>query len=208
MLAPVSETPMRRLLILAAALALAACASRHGTREKPIWPHPEAPVVTPPAQPQPQPQPQPEVVPDPSPGVPEAIPPPSAGRPKPPLPNYPRSAEQVSGSAVASLIRQAQQQRTARQPAQAAATLQRALRIEQRNYFAWALLAQTQLDQGLHDLAESSAMKSNSLARGNVYVELENWKTISAARAAQKDSEGAMQAQARVEQLQQLLAPR
>jgi hypothetical protein len=45
-------------------------------------------------------------------------------------------------------------------------------------------------------------MKSNSLARGNVYVELENWKVIRAARDAQGDAIGSLQAQSKLDDLQ------
>ena len=64
------------------------------------------------------------------------------------------------------------------------------------------MLAQVYLDQQNYDQAISVAGKSNSLARGNVYVELTNWKTISAARSAQGDSIGALQAQSKVDEIQ------
>ena len=93
-------------------------------------------------------------------------------------------------------------QRAAGQPQQAQATLERALRIEPRNYFVWSALAQTHLDQKNYEQAASVAAKSNSLARGNLYVELENWKTIRAARVATGNASGAEQAQARIDSIQ------
>ncbi|HUP92117.1 MAG TPA: tetratricopeptide repeat protein [Solimonas sp.] len=202
---PLNQKLPRQLPVLLLALVLGACASQHGTHERPGWPYPEPPIID-----QGQRQSRPETVPDNSPGVPQPLPPeqggvaPDSGRRA--APNFPRTAEAISGSAVASLIRQAQAHRAAGQPAQAAASLERALRIEPRNYFVWAALAQTHLDQRNYDQAESVALKSNSLARGNVYVEQENWKTIAAARRALGNAEGAQQAQARVDQIQRMLS--
>src|SRR3546814_20444286 len=82
-------------------------------------------------------------------------------------------------------MKRASDYRKAGQPDQAAGTLERALRIEPRNYFVWSALAQAYLAQKNYAQAESMAQKSNALARGNVYVALENWKTISAAASAQ-----------------------
>ncbi|MGH8505276.1 MAG: hypothetical protein ACRETM_04845, partial [Stenotrophobium sp.] len=84
-------------------------------------------------------------------------------------------------------------------------TLGRALRIEPRNYFVWSALASTYLDQKDYGQAENVAMKSNSLARGNIYVDVQNWATIRDARAAAGNVNGAAQAQAQVEAYQQQL---
>lgn len=123
-----------------------------------------------------------------------------------PAPAVPRSAEEISGAAVTSLMRQARGSLSAGQPAQAASALERALRIEPRNYFVWSLLAKTYLAQNNYAQADSVAGKSNALARGNVYVELENWRTIAAARRAQGDAAGAEDARARAEDLERSLA--
>lgn len=128
-----------------------------------------------------------------------------ASLPSQPLPDFPRSADQVSGSAVASLIRQAQAARAARQPEQAQAKLERALKIEPRNYFAWSALAATYLDQKNYEQAISVAGKSNSLARGNIYVELDNYRVIQEARQALGESDAAFQAKARADEIQQRL---
>ena len=80
--------------------------------------------------------------------------------------------------------------------------LERAQRIEPRNYFVWSSLARVYLDKKDYDNAESVALKSNSLARGNIYVELENWKIIAAARQAQGDAIGALQAQSKADEIQ------
>jgi len=209
MLSP-EVTMLPRVLILSiVALALAACAPQRGTREA-VWPWPEPPS----GKPVP-PRPSPNLPAEPVPGMPSPIPPsgpqpvpvePSViPMPAPPPPDAPRSAEAISGQAVSSLVKQARAQRAAGQPQQAQALLERAQRIEPRNYFVWSALAQSHLDQKNFDQAESLAQKSNSLARGNVYVELENWKTIRASRAARGDAAGVQRAQERIDAIQQAL---
>ena len=133
------------------------------------------------------------------------------GKPKPleeepaPPPSYPRKAAEISGQAVVTLMRQASEASAAGQYELAASHLERAQRIEPRNYFVWSALAKVYLNQDEFDQAISVAGKSNSLARGNVYVELENWKIIAAAREARGDSIGALQAQARADEIERLL---
>lgn len=175
-------------------LALAGCASTQGTRETVSRPRPPVGQVLPPEVAPGVPSPLPPVQPEMTPAEPVVV--------APPPPDLPRSAESISGAAVTSLVRQARSQRAAGQPQQAQATLERALRIEPRNYFVWSALAQTHLDQKNYEQAASVAAKSNSLARGNLYVELENWKTIRAARVATGNASGAEQAQARIDSIQ------
>lgn len=122
------------------------------------------------------------------------------------LATYPQTAESISGPAVISLLKQAADARAAGQPGQATAALERALRIEPRNYFVWSALATTYLQSKVYEQAESVAKKSNSLARGNVYVEQENWRVIHEVRIALGDADGAVQAQSHVDAIQQLLS--
>lgn len=174
-----------RILAVLLVLGLAAC------QTAPVKPQP---------QPQPVPQPLPTLppIPEPRPVLPTPLPPPPVSAPK--------TAEQISGAAVTSLMKQAREYRSAGQPAKAAGVLERALRIEPRNYFAWSALGQAYLEQKNYAQAESMALRSNALARGNVYAELENWKTIAAARQARGDSSGAAQAQTQIEMLQARLS--
>ena len=118
------------------------------------------------------------------------------------VPTYPKAAEDISSQAVVSLMKQARTARAAGQFDQASGALERAQRIEPRNYFVWSSLARVYLDKKDYDNAESVALKSNSLARGNIYVELENWKIIAAARQAQGDAIGALQAQSKADEIQ------
>jgi tetratricopeptide (TPR) repeat protein len=184
-------SPIRFLTCLLAAAVLGGCASSHGT--KGAWPYPDEPRA-PSSSPQQEQQ---------SPGVPSPIP---AQQPDKPLASYPKSADDISNAAVLSLLNQAREQRSAGNFDQAAAALERAVRIEPRNYFVWAALAQVHLDQHSFDEAETVAQRSNSLAHGNLYVEVENWKTIAAARNGRGDAGGAQDAQAKVDEMQRTLA--
>lgn len=184
---------LSRLLLLLIALGLAACQTTRSTKE--VWPYPEPPVATRPVPPDSVP---PTVtVPPGTPGGEVEVQPPEPR----PVPNYPRTAEQISGGAVTSLMKQARQHLAAGKPDQAAGVLERAVRIEPRNYFVWSALGQSYLAQKNYAQAESVAQKSNVLARGNAWVELENWKTIAASRLARDDGSGAQAAQTRIEEL-------
>ena len=179
---------LNRSLLLFVLVAVAGCQTMRGTHQESGGQLPPASVPLPPAGPGEQPEPL-----QPQPVVPQA------------QTNYPQSAAEISGPAVSSLLRKAQAQRAAGEFPQAAAPLGRALRIEPRNYFVWSALASTYLDQKDYGQAENIAMKSNSLARGNVYVDVQNWAIIRDARAAAGNVDGAAQAQAQVEACQQQL---
>lgn len=114
----------------------------------------------------------------------------------------PRNAEEVSGQAVLSLLNQARVERDRGRAEQAMAALERAQRLEPRNPFIWQQLAATHLAQNRLLEAENMAQRSNSLARGNPYIEIENWRTIAAARLARGDSAGVAEAEARMAQMQ------
>ena len=182
--------------VLAMVLLLAACQTARGRHEG-TWP---------PEQSQPSSRPLPGTSPNgvPAPvgtGTPQAVPlPPPAA-----LPNYPKAADEISSGAVLSLMRKANEQRASGNLDQAASTLERAQRIEPRNYFVWSALADTYLQQKNYEQAISVARKSNSLGRGNVYVEQQNWRVIHDASAANGDADGAALAQARMDAIQQLL---
>ncbi|HEY1075861.1 MAG TPA: tetratricopeptide repeat protein [Fontimonas sp.] len=190
---------VRRLAVIGLVASLAACAGSEGQRR--VWGDDDPGVLVVP----------PGTTPPPRSAQPEPVPAVGEGGAANPLPAYPRSAEEISGAAVTSLMRQARTALDAGQPAQAAAALERALRIEPRNYFVWSLLGKSYLAQQNFSQADNVAGKSNALARGNLYVELENWKTIATARDAMGDQAGADVAQQRLQALQQRLdgaAPR
>lgn len=116
---------------------------------------------------------------------------------------YPRSAEAVSGPAVLGLLERAREQLEAGRPELAVAALETALDIEPRNPFVWQQLASTHLAQHLPDQAEHKAQRSTSFARGNPWIEAENWRLIAAARQERGDLAGARLARARMTEIQE-----
>ena len=192
-----------KIFLLTLTLVFAGCSTERGIRES----HRSAPQ-------------RPPVVSKPLPsggdvGQPSAIAPPVSEAPviaAPVMPDasqlatFPKSAESISGPAVIALLKQASDARAAGQTGQATAALERALRIEPRNYFVWSALATTYLQSKDYEQAESVAKKSNSLARGNVYVGQENWRVIHEVRVALGDADNAAAAQAHVDAIQQLLS--
>jgi len=101
--------------------------------------------------------------------------------------------------AVLALLESAQSQQQAGNYEQAAAALERALRLEPRNAMLWHRLAQVRLSQGQWRNAIDFAAKSNSLAGGERKLQASNWLVIAQAKERQGDREGAQAARARVE---------
>ena len=146
--------------------------------------------------------------------TPYPTPVPRPTEPAPPTPSpygyredtgFPRSPEAVSGPAVLRLLGQARSEVAAGRPEQAIAALETALDIEPRNPFVWQQLASTHLAQHLPDQAENKAQRSNSFARGNPWIELENWRLIAAARQERGDLAGVRQARERMTELREQL---
>jgi tetratricopeptide (TPR) repeat protein len=113
----------------------------------------------------------------PSPGpVPESVPAPEAP---------------VGGPAVVALFASARTDSAAGRLGNAAASLERALRIEPRNPRLWQELARVRFAQGDWAQAESVAKRSNSWAGGDAALRADNWRLIAQAREARGDGEGA-----------------
>jgi len=184
----------RILVLLLPVLLLGACATSGSSSVGKVWPAP--PSSTP--APQPNQPPPPE-----APGTPTIPTPIEPVKPTPP--SYPSDPAAISGQAVVSLMEQASQARADGKLDVAAANLERAVRIEPRNYFVWSALASVYLAQGQAEQAERVAQKSNSLARGNPHVELVNWRLIANCRQAQGDATGALQAQAEADEVERTL---
>ncbi len=83
---------------------------------------------------------------------------------------------------VQALLNKAEAQYAAGDLNAAAATLERALRIEQRNPHLWNRLARIRLAQGDRAQAASLAAKSNTLAVGDETLRRDNARIITAAR--------------------------
>lgn len=78
----------------------------------------------------------------------------------------------------------------------AAATMERAIRLEPRNARLWQELARLRLKQKEFVQAENVALRSNALTRGDSALRTENWHIIAQAREARGDAEGARSARA------------
>jgi len=76
----------------------------------------------------------------------------------------------------------------------AAASFERALRIEPRNPALWHELAKLRLQQGQYLQAEGLAAKSNGWAGGNKALRAGNWRIIGQARLKRGDYPGAQSA--------------
>jgi predicted Zn-dependent protease len=85
--------------------------------------------------------------------------------------------------------------------ANAAASLERALRIEPRNPRLWQELARVRLQQGQYVQAESVAARSSSWAGSDSSLRAENWRLIAQAREARGDTDGARAARESAEKI-------
>ncbi len=107
------------------------------------------------------------------------------------LPAPPAHTENL---AIAGLLLGARTDAAAGRLANAAASLERALRIEPRNPRLWQELARVRLKQGDYAQAESTAARSNSWAGSDNALRADNWRLIAHAREARGDAEGARMA--------------
>jgi Tfp pilus assembly protein PilF len=104
--------------------------------------------------------------------------------------------------AVLALFEQAHSEAAENKLQSAAATVERALRIEPRNPWLWQELARLHLEQGDPAQAESLAARSNTWAGNDRTLRAANWRLIGAARTARGDSDGAQAAEARAVELE------
>jgi predicted Zn-dependent protease len=108
----------------------------------------------------------------------------------------------TSSPAVVALLGQAENQANSGDLEAAAASLERAIRIEPRNPLLWYHLATLRLAQQEAAQAEQLAVKSNSLAAGNRLQQSRNWRLIARAREALGDGTGARAAERRARELE------
>lgn len=93
--------------------------------------------------------------------------------------------------AVVALLDNAEKERMAGRMDHAAAAIERAVGLEPQNALLWSRLAAIRLAQGNWQQASVLASRSNSLARNNRPVQLQNWRIIAQAKARMDDSAGA-----------------
>ena len=96
----------------------------------------------------------------------------------------PEAQQRRENVAIAGLMESARADSAAGRLANAAASLERALRIEPRNPRLWQELARVRLKQGEYAQAESLAARSNSWAGSDSALRAENQRLIEEAREA------------------------
>ena len=106
---------------------------------------------------------------------------PAPEAPPPPAPEAPAIKE---NAAIAGLMQSARDDAAAGKLVQAAATLERALRIEPRNPRLWHELAKVRLRQGDTAQAANLAARSNSFAGSDSQLRAANQAIIEQARTA------------------------
>ncbi len=89
--------------------------------------------------------------------------------------------------------------RPAARPGDAAASLERALRIEPRNPRLWQELARVRLSEGDFAQAESLAARANTWSGTDNRLRAENWRIIAESRSRRGDEPGAKAAVARAQ---------
>jgi len=119
--------------------------------------------------------------------IPEPPPPPTAQ-------DLPREVE-PSASPVVALLDKAQIAEQAGRFEDAAATLERAVRIDPYDPMTWQMLARVRLAQGDGSQAEAMAARSNSLMYDDDASQRENWRIIAQARRMRGDEQGAREAE-------------
>src|SRR6185437_10197870 len=116
-----------------------------------------------------------------------------------PPPGAPKGAEAQrppvqENVAIAGLVESARSDSAAGRLPNAAASLERALRIEPRNPRLWQELARVRLKQGDYAQAENLAARSTGWAGNDPQLRADNWRIIAAAREARGDRAGAQTA--------------
>lgn len=119
---------------------------------------------------------------------------PAATPAPPPPPAEPARPAPSENVAVAGLMQNARTEAAAGRLPNAAATIERALRIEPRNPRLWQELARVRLKQGEFAQVESVAARSNSWAGNDNTLRAENWRLIAESREARGDAAGAQRA--------------
>ncbi len=106
----------------------------------------------------------------------------------------PKSVPVSNNPAVIALTDTARAERTAYHYGKAAASLERALRIEPRNARLWYELAQLRMQEEEYQQAESLALRSNRFSGNDRVQRRANWQLISESRRERGDIAGAEKA--------------
>ena len=123
--------------------------------------------------------------------------------PVPPAqPSVPSPAKQFHlGPAASALVSQAHQQSAGGDTTQAAATLERALRIEPDNPLVWIELGRVRLAENNAAQADAMGRKALTLASGDAAAQSSAWRLIADSLRARGDNGGAADAERRAASL-------
>jgi len=115
-----------------------------------------------------------------------------------PVPPAPPSAPPPKqfhlGAAASALVTQAHQQAAGGDTAQAAATLERALRIEPENPLVWIELGRVRLTENNAAQADAMGRKALALASGDAAAQSSAWRLIADSLRARGNNSGAAEA--------------
>ena len=114
---------------------------------------------------------------------------------------YQNKKTPVTGPAVIALLTEADGYAKAGRGEQAAASLERALRIEPKNALLWHRLAVIRLQQGQWEQAVTLARKSNALSGRDHELQSGNWEVIAKAYEALGEGDKAKDAWEKVKNL-------
>lgn len=167
---------------------LAGCATQPPQERERVVPLPgqSGPAPERPAPPPVRPA-EPTTVPTPAPSAPPATELPDEAGPPP----APRAALPALPPAARSLMARADRASAAGRHDEAAAQLERALRIAPRHPVLWQNLAVVRYRQRDYDKVEGLALKSNSLAAGAPALRKANWELIATVRRLKGNLRGA-----------------
>ena len=112
-----------------------------------------------------------------------------------------RGAPPPANPAVVALLNRANRESRAGRHGVAAASLERALKIEPRNAWLWHRLASARLAQGEPGAAASLAAKSNTLAAGDPRLQARNWRLIAEVHRRRGEDVAAREAERRAREL-------
>lgn len=179
------ETWLRQPLLLSAVLlGMVACTTVQPYKAK----TPEPVVASTPSQPKiPETETQP-------------VTPSAPMEPAQPLPP-PTTRSYSLNAASRALVSQADAQRKAKNFPQAAATLERALRIEPNNPLLWLAYGELRMDEGNYAQAENMGRKAVASASGDPRTQSNAWRLIAESLRARNKNSEAQQADARASSL-------
>lgn len=125
--------------------------------------------------------------------------PPPAAAPLPPPPAQQEPQRQIHiGAAASALLGQAEKQAASGEHEAAAATLERALRIESENPLLWMELGRLRMAEGKAEPAEGFYRKALTLASGDAVVQARAWALLADALRARGHNQEAAAAQAHI----------